>query len=302
MWSGRSADTETPTPGRPGPALVALGVILVVTAAWWALALAPVAGQAPEWLARTRLACFGAPPGGLPDAGGWILLVGEPVGMLAVLLAVWRDALWRDLSAVAVRPAGRITLAAVGLLLGWGTVSAAAIVRRGGGESFTVDDVTAGGGPVTLDTVPLLVLTDQHGAEVDLARVAADGPVLVTFAFAHCADVCPTLVRTVLRTRESAARPDVPLLVVTVDPWRDTPSRLAGMASGWGLLPADRVLGGSVDEVNTALDAWHVGRVRDPATGDVSHAAVVVLVAAGGRTAVRLAGPSTSLEGLLRGA
>lgn len=302
MWSGRSADQEVTAPGRPGPALWALGVILVVTVAWWALALAPVAGQGPEWLARTRLACFGAKPGGLPNAGGWILLVGEPVGMLAVLLAVWRDALWRDLRAVSARPAGRMLLVAAGLLIGWGTLSAASIVRRGGGDSFPVDDGLAGGAAATLDRVPALVLTDQHGMEADLAGIAAQGPVLVTFAFAHCADVCPTLVRDVLRARADAARPDIPLLVVTVDPWRDTPGRLAGMASAWGLQNTDLVLGGSIDAVTAALDAWSVGRARDPATGDVSHAAVVVLVARGGRTAVRLAGVPASLEGMLRGA
>jgi len=77
---------------RGALALGALATILAITAAWWALALWPLAG-APAWLARTREVCFGAAPGGLPDAGGWILLIGEPVGLVTVLAVVWGGAL-----------------------------------------------------------------------------------------------------------------------------------------------------------------------------------------------------------------
>ena len=48
-----------------GIALATLGVIVAVTVSWWALALYPAGSQAPEWLLRTRLVCFGAAPGGL---------------------------------------------------------------------------------------------------------------------------------------------------------------------------------------------------------------------------------------------
>ena len=70
-----------------GVALAALGVIVLVTVAWWALALYPAGAATPEWVARTRLVCFGAMPGGLPSAGGWVLLVGEPWGR-------WRCCSW----------------------------------------------------------------------------------------------------------------------------------------------------------------------------------------------------------------
>src|SRR5688500_19433216 len=91
---------------RPGLALTALAAILVITAAWWALALWPAAAE-PEWLARTRAACFGSERGGLPDAGGWVLLVGEPIGMLVAPLAIGRRSprraiAWRG--AAPVRP------------------------------------------------------------------------------------------------------------------------------------------------------------------------------------------------------
>ena len=49
----------SPRAGRPGLALLTLVAIIAITAAWWALALWPVGASAPEWLARTRSACFG---------------------------------------------------------------------------------------------------------------------------------------------------------------------------------------------------------------------------------------------------
>jgi hypothetical protein len=100
-------------------ALAALVAIGLVTAAWWALALYPAA-TAPDWVSRTRLACFGAAPGGLPNAGGWILLAGEPLGMLAMLLAAFGDAVRRDLRWAASHVAGRMFLAACLVAVAWG--------------------------------------------------------------------------------------------------------------------------------------------------------------------------------------
>jgi hypothetical protein len=65
--------------------------ILAVTVFWWAFALWPV-GDAPDWLVRTRLVCFGVDGGGLPDRAGWVGLVGQPLGMLGALLVGWRGA------------------------------------------------------------------------------------------------------------------------------------------------------------------------------------------------------------------
>ena len=69
-------------------ALMAMGAVLLVTIGWWALALWPVEGN-PEWLDRTRIACFNTGPDGLPDASGWMLLIGQPLGMFGFLVLVW---------------------------------------------------------------------------------------------------------------------------------------------------------------------------------------------------------------------
>src|SRR5690606_8405129 len=73
-------------------ALAALSFVLMVSAAWWAVALWPLPEAAPGWLQTARAVCFGARDAGLPSAGGWILLVGEPLGMLAAVFVVWRGA------------------------------------------------------------------------------------------------------------------------------------------------------------------------------------------------------------------
>jgi protein SCO1/2 len=271
---------------RGALALGALGVILAVTAAWWGLALWPLTATAPEWMARTREACFGAAPGGLPDAGGWILLVGEPVGLVAVLAVVWGEALREGLRAAAARPAGRVALAgcALGVVAGLG--AAARLVAEVRGEPFSVragadlaSEVAAGR---VDDPVPALRLVDQRGDSVVLEQFRGR-PVVVTFGFGHCETVCPLTVRAARDAVRRLGDRGAVLVVVTLDPWRDTPARLPYLADGWGLGERMHLVGGDVPSVERTLSAWRVPRVRNTATGDLSHPAIVYVVSPAGR-------------------
>ncbi|HEX5634619.1 MAG TPA: SCO family protein, partial [Gemmatimonadales bacterium] len=127
------------------------------------------------------------------------------------------------------------------------------------------------------DPVPITPLVDQHGRAVR-PDAFPGRPVLVTFAFAHCETVCPVVVHDVLnaRDREPAARAVV--LVVTLDPWRDTPSRLPAIADGWGLTGEAHVLSGDPEVVEQVLTRWRVPRLRSRQTGDVTHPAMVYVV------------------------
>lgn len=292
-----------PAPTRRGAAVAALGVIVAVTVSWWTLALYPAGAEAPEWVARTRLACFGAVPGGLPNAGGWVLLIGEPVGMVAILLVVWRDALARDLRALLARWWGVALVVAVVASLMGGLHVAGRHVRRTLAARALPEAVVVEAAPLVLvgNAAPALPLVDHHGARFDLAALHG-GPVIVTFAYGHCQTICPTIVHDVLAIRRSAARTDIPLVVVTLDPWRDIPERLPSMAAAWGLGTGDRLLSGGIREVNATLDAWGVGRSRNPQTGEIDHAAVVALIDRAGRLAYRLDGGWQRLADLLRGA
>ncbi|HPE12615.1 MAG: SCO family protein [Gemmatimonadetes bacterium] len=270
---------------RPGVAAAALLLILVITVAWWMLALWPTGSATPEWLARTRAACFGSTGSGLPDTSGWILLIGEPIGMLAALALIWGKALRRDLRRIRESPTWRRVAVVVAVALLVGVTAAARRVAHATGITAPEMPVPRGvAAPVTLEA-GAITLVDQHGR-----REAITGPALLTFAFGHCGAICPTLVHQVRAARAEARREDIPLLILTLDPWRDTPTRLATLARQWELGAHDRVLSGTIDEVNTALDHLRVSRQRDRSTGDIDHVAVVMVLDAGGTVVHRLEG------------
>lgn len=278
-----------PRAGRPGAASLALLLILAITAAWWALALWPAGAVEPAWLLRTRAACFGSAPGGLPDAGGWILLIGEPIGMLGALFAVWGGALRDDLRRMRADRRWRFAMVGVGAV---SLVGLAALGQRMASATGlgTAPPASSPGTPTLVDVAaPAFVLTDQRGRRTSLADFPGR-PVLLTFAFGHCTTVCPTIVHDVRIARAAANRPEVPLLIVSLDPWRDTPARLPSLASGWKLGPEDRVLSGSVEEVERALDALAVGRRRNGTTGDIDHAGTVMILDSRGYIRWRLDG------------
>jgi cytochrome oxidase Cu insertion factor (SCO1/SenC/PrrC family) len=280
----------------------AVAFVLAVTAAWWLLALWPAPEEPPAWLLRTRQVCFNAGLDGLPDASGWLLLVGQPLGMLAVLMAGWGGAVRRDLAALASRRAGRAALLAVVVACTGGLAAAGARV-----QAVSADAPARAAVPTTwprLDrAAPPLGLIDQRGE-----RLAVDAlrgrPALVTFAFGQCESVCPLVVRETLeaqsrlRAREPEAR--VPrVVVVTLDPWRDTPSRLDHLAHHWKLGDDGFVLSGEVAEVNRVLDAWGIARERDPDTGDVAHPPLVYVLDAEGRLAYAATGDPQILAELV---
>jgi len=274
---------------RPGlPSLVLLA-ILVITAAWWALALWPAGAVEPEWLSRTRAVCFGSAPGGLPDIGGWIVLIGEPIGMLGALVLVWGRELADDLRRLAASRRWRPVLLMVAFVMAVG------LVKTGQRVAFLseLNDLpapTTAGGPVAVDIdISAYELVDQHGRRASPAS-AEGGPALLTFAFGHCATVCPAVVHDVRAARISAGRTNVPLVVITLDPWRDTPEHLPMIASAWELGPRDRVLSGSVESVERLLDVLGVARRRDERTGDIEHANVIVITDGRGRVVHRLDG------------
>lgn len=271
---------------RAWGALAGLAVILGTTVAWWALALVPLEPTAPEWLARTREVCFGATRDGLPHAGGWLLLIGEPLGMLAALTIGWGEALREGLAGLSGRWGGRIALVLVALAVLAGGVAAADRVVAVRDSSF---DPTSGDDPAAIvaagrmdRAAPRLDLVDQRG---DTVRTAAfrGAPLLVAFAYAHCATVCPVIVRDLLEVRRRLGGKAPPLLIVTLDPWRDSPSRLPAIAAEWQLDDGTRVLSGSVRQVELVLTAWQVPRSRNTVTGDLIHPAIAYVVSASGR-------------------
>jgi protein SCO1/2 len=278
---------------RPGAALIALAVILLITAAWWALALWPAGALEPEWLTRTRAACFGSPRGGLPDAGGWILLIGEPIGMLAALIVGWGRSLARDVRWMLAGRVRRFAVMGAATVLLLGATSLTVRTARAWTATRAVT-IVADGSLQRVDLEPPTVeLVDQALRPTALADFRGR-PAILTVAFAHCSTVCPLVVSALQSSRRLANRLDIPIVIITLDPWRDTPDRLATIARQWSLGPSDRVLSGSVADVERMLDELQVGRGRNETTGDVDHTAPVMLMDERGRITWRATGRRVS--------
>lgn len=271
-----------------------------VTMGWCWLAFADLAA-APAWLARTQAICFGSSLDGLPEPFGWIALVVGPAGMLIAFVVIFRHDMQLALARLRVTVLGTVAIVVV----------VAATVAEG---AFVVGRIEDGlalrqaertipvagepmpeGWPRGSGRAPELGLLDQHGTEVTLASLRGKIAV-VTFAFAHCQTICPTLVA---RIKGAAADlpEDVEVLIVTLDPWRDTPAALPAIAQEWRLGLRQRALSGPVDEVNRVLDAFSVARGRNPQTGEVAHPAMVAILDADGRLAYRMTGPAIDWVG-----
>jgi protein SCO1 len=282
--------------GRARAAVTVLATILAITASWWALALWPVGAEAPGWLLRTREVCFGSRADTLPSAAGWLLLVGQPVSMVILLVTIWGEELRAGLTLATARAAGQLALG-VGLALVVAGLGAVVVrVHTANAEPFATGtiDVAAQLTRVS-DVAPAVSLTDQFGREISLESFRGR-PVIVTFAFAHCETVCPLIVADVLAARRQIDSVPPPVLVVTLDPWRDTPSRLRSIATSWRLDPDAHVLSGPPDVVERTLNAWRVPRARNQKTGDISHPSIVYIVDADGRIAYVVTG---GVEGIL---
>jgi protein SCO1 len=285
-------------------ALAGLIMLFVTTAAWWALALWPMDG-APAWLERTRYVCFGVAESGLPDAGGWIGLTAGPLGMLGILLVGWNGgvrSLFRRTRSSRAVAAVLATLAIGTMVMFTGAavrVQQALAVPAWLEENDAIPPATY---PRLDRPAPALSLTDQYGATTALAALHGK-PVLVTFAYAHCATICPVVVKHAVDAqaalRGSPAEPAV--LIVTLDPWRDPPSRLPSMARQWGLPDADAfILSGAVEDVESTLDAWDVPRSRDLRTGEVTHPSLVYVIDRAGRIAFASTGGTEALISLVQ--
>ncbi len=293
------------TESRKGlPAIIALAVIVVITATWWSLALWPLTSAAPEWLARTRYVCFGAGLEGLPDATGWMILIGQPLGMVALLVFVWKEDVRAGMERLLERTAGQITVGLAAALVVAGVATAGLRVRDANAAPFDPNPQTTLGQQLTRidDIPPQLQLIDQNKKLVTLHDYEGRA-VLLTFAFAHCETVCPLTVHDVLTVRDKlaagASERTPAVMVVTLDPYRDTPSRLASIADQWGLSGDAHVLSGDPAEVELTLNRWRIPRVRNGKTGDFTHPTLVYVIGPTGRINYVVNGSREQIEAAL---
>jgi protein SCO1/2 len=148
------------------------------------------------------------------------------------------------------------------------------------------------------DPAPPVALTDQTGRTITLEQFRGR-PVLVAFAYAHCETVCPVIVSDVLAASRAAASLDPVVLIVTLDPWRDTPSRLPAIARLWGLTGESYVLSGAPDDVEHIISRWRVPRTRNLRTGDISHPSIIYVIGRDSRIAYVVSGNADAIAAAL---
>jgi cytochrome oxidase Cu insertion factor (SCO1/SenC/PrrC family) len=268
---------------------------VATTLSWWAFAFLPLPANPPEWLEAARYACFGPMESGLPGPAGFILLVVAPATLLVAIVALWGADLAPSVRRLARRRAGQALLAALALAVvveGAWVATKVRAAQRTASAAFAVAELPAElprDYPRQTAAAPDFALVDQHGDTISLGRFKGR-PVVLTFVFAHCRTLCPTLVETLKRAAPGATPAAV--LLVTLDPWRDTVGTLPGMARQWDVPRGFHVLSARrVDEVLSVVTAYGVPFERDDKTGDVVHPGLVFVVDGDGRLAFTFNNP-----------
>jgi protein SCO1/2 len=134
-------------------------------------------------------------------------------------------------------------------------------------------------------SAPDFTLSDQHGKPFTLSKERGR-PVVLFFGYAHCPDVCPTILANLVRAKAGlgTAGSHITIALVTVDPTRDTPSALGEFVSAFD--PSILGLTGRAARLADVYRAYHVRIVKQPGGPGgylVSHTAFVYYIDRTGR-------------------
>lgn len=121
-------------------------------------------------------------------------------------------------------------------------------------------------------------LTDQFGKHVRPSDFRGR-VVVLTFLYTSCPDVCPIIADKLRKTVEPLGdpMPDVAVLVVTVDPERDTTDRVYAYSQQHKMLDRWHFLIGEARELRPIWEYYWVGQVRKVEEGEVIHSSPVHL-------------------------
>jgi len=144
-------------------------------------------------------------------------------------------------------------------------------------------------------TLPEFSLTDHTGTERDRGFLEGQWN-LVFFGFTHCPDICPTTLATLSSAREKLAESNAVtpprIVLVSVDPERDTPEKLAEYIAYFG--EGNLALTGpeaSIRELTEPLFVYFNKVPLENGSYTVDHSSVVLLVDPEGRFHALFSGP-----------
>lgn len=169
----------------------------------------------------------------------------------------------------------------IGLLAGWLTIQLAT-----GRLSFGPYEYR---GIVMPDPEPAsdFTLTTHNGESIRLTDFR-DKVVLLYFGYTYCPDVCPTTLSSLAQALDELKQKDkeqIQVLMVSVDPERDTPETLADYLPHFD--PAFLGLTGTEEEVATAAESFGIFYQKGPGSVEsgylVDHTATVSVLDKDGR-------------------
>lgn len=261
-------------------ALIMLFVWSIVTLVWWGIAFYP-SPNSLAWLQVAREVCFGVTDTGLPQTYGWIMLIMAPIACLSVLIVGWKNDIILSLKNLHSSKVSLIILPVIFSLIfleyTWvrDKLNYAQELKNinniSTNSNFPKDYYKSD------KTTKDFELIDQSGNLISLSGFKGK-TVMLTFAFAHCQTVCPLLVTRAVDALKALNDPNVKLLIITLDPWRDTPGSLPFLAEKWMLPDSAYVLSGEIEKVNAVIESFGVPTNRSQKDGDIQHPAVTFII------------------------
>ena len=145
------------------------------------------------------------------------------------------------------------------------------------------------------DPLPAFELVDQSGSAIDETVFEGQWD-LVFFGFTHCPDVCPTTLQVLANAKAAlddlGVSPLPRIVLVSVDPERDTPEILAQYVGHFGA--GNLGITGSLEGVRAltaGLGIYFEKQERDDGNYLVDHSAAVLLIDPQGRFSALFSGP-----------
>jgi protein SCO1/2 len=172
------------------------------------------------------------------------------------------------------------------LLLPALAIAAVALIAGCGGSASssatTPPEGIAGGAPVpsSLRSPSDFTLHDQSGAPVSLTGERGH-PVVVTFLYVHCPDVCPLIAEHLgdaLRELPAPVRSRARVLAVSVDPKGDTAPAVRHFIAVHRLPAQFRYLTGTMTQLAPIWKAYDVSAVPNATMDQIDHSAYELFI------------------------
>ena len=134
--------------------------------------------------------------------------------------------------------------------------------------SVLLTGCSSGGGDVSFSgtviedrrEAPNFRLTDHFGNSVSLDQYNQGRVVVLTFLYTYCPDICPIVTHHVKSIHERLGddAEEVAIVVVSVDPERDTVERAREYSEAWGMAENWAYLVGSEEELSPVWESYYV--------------------------------------------